>query len=143
MKIQLILRVDELIHRARSMLRGESKLSKAIRESMKGDAMAQCLLRDLVLKPKKFARLLSDDREMVTKWCLAYPLMRWAIEIRHPVVEDLPKVKKFLPTVEKVKALHRRENDSERQRRHRLRKKNSAEYRDTRLTSRRGKLPPW
>jgi hypothetical protein len=118
-KLQLESRVSDLIRRARNMLRSESELSKAIRDSFEGDEIAQCSLRDLVLQPKKLARLLSDDRRMVTKWCLAHPLMWWAIEIRHPVVEDLERVKSFLTSVKEMKAMQRRDKTSERVRQYR------------------------
>lgn len=125
-KLRLKSRVNDLIRRARNILRSESDLSKAVKAALTGSAVAQCAWREMVLQPEKFVKLLLDDRRMVTTWCLAKPLMNWAITIRHPVVEELKRVRKFLPTVEEVKASDRRAKAAERTRKSRFRKKNSS-----------------
>ena len=122
-KLQLESRVTDLINRARKILRSESELSKDIKATMEGDEVAKSSLRDLALHPKKFARLLDDDRIMVQQWCMAQPLMKWAYEIKHPVVEDLPRLKRLM---EQAKAVHRKYQQRERVRRLREKQRQKA-----------------
>jgi hypothetical protein len=124
-KLRLKSRINDLIHRARSMLRSESELTKAMRAAMarNASAVAQSAWRDMVLEPKNLVKPLQEDRRIVWHWCMAEPLVCWAIEIAHPMAKHLHDIVEFFPTVKEMNAERRREINRERQRQFRFSQK--------------------
>jgi hypothetical protein len=120
--------VDNLMRRARALLSVGSVLAKAVTEANAGSAQAKRFLSDMVEdNTQKLAELLGADRMMVIQWCNAQALVRWAIDIRHPMAKDLHHIAACLPTAEEIKAQQRREKRRESTRRCRSGKKTSPE----------------
>jgi hypothetical protein len=124
-KLQLVARVNRLIGRARAVLPGESFLSKTVRAAIRGNAKAQCSLRDMVLTAGNPAELFCEYHQMEQEQCKREPLVCWLGEISHPMAKDFGI--KIFETDEELKEEarreHKRDTNRERQRRLRLRKK--------------------
>ena len=118
-KLRLKKRVDNLISRARALLPGESELSKIVRLAETGNAMAQCSLRDMAMKPEKFAELFKAALQMQRLLCMAEPIARWIVRIGHPKAKDFVYIAGFDPPDLEFR---RRSLQSARVRRHRTKK---------------------
>ena len=126
-KLQLKLRLNDVIHRALAICPRQSELDKTVLDSMRGDAQAQRSLRNMVLNAENPAEFFWQYRELLEQLCRARPFIHWLVEIRHPMAEDFwGKV----PSVEWVKTYDRlsrnRDAGRRRSRRWRAAKKNSS-----------------
>jgi hypothetical protein len=126
-KLQLELRVNDVIHRALAICPRQSELDKTVLHSMAGDAQAQRSLRDMVLNAENAAVLFWQYRELLEQQCRARPFIHWLVEIGHPMAEDFWGK---LRSVEWVKTenrlLRNRDAGRRRSRRWRAAKKNSS-----------------
>jgi len=99
-KLQLVLRVNDVIRRALAICPRQSKLDKTVLDSMTGDAQAQRSLRNMVLKAANPAELFWQYRELLEQQCRARPFKNWLEEIHHPMAEHFGRK---TPSVEWVK----------------------------------------
>jgi hypothetical protein len=120
-KLQLELRVKDVIHRALAICFRQSELEKTVLDSMRGDAQAQRSLRNMILNAKNPAKLFWQYRELLEQQCRARPFIHWLVEIHHPMAEDFWGK---LPSVEWEKTERRllRKRDAGRRRSRKWRK---------------------
>jgi hypothetical protein len=123
--LRLVRRVNDLISRAIERLNetGESELSKAARDAKAGSAQSQCLLRDIAMGRRDLGEMLMADHRVMARSMLARSLVRWAINIGHPMAKAFDD---FLVEISNEARLalelsRKREKGRERVRRYRLR----------------------
>src|SRR5262245_11274224 len=131
--LRIVRRINDLISRAIERLNEahDSELSKAARDAKAGSAQSQCLLRDLMMGRRDLGEMLNADRQVMARRMMARPLVRWAINVGHPMAKAFDD---FLVEISnearrELALLRKRDNGHERVRRHRLRKKSPSENR--------------
>ena len=87
-KLRLKSRLNDLIRRARDRVAGESELGRAARELEEGNALGQCLVRDILAGTRSLSELLDDDRQTILQKAKSYPLVEWLSVNGHPMAKD-------------------------------------------------------
>lgn len=123
--LRLVRRVNDLISRAIERLdeTPQSELGKAAWDVKRGSAQSQCLLRDIAMGTRDLLEMLMADHRVMARGMMAGPLVRWAINIGHPMAKAFDDflVEIYNEARLELELSRNREKGRERVRRYRLR----------------------